>query len=87
MGFGFVILAFLGLMVVAILGLGIWAVPVVLVGLASLAFLFANRAKRVAKETDPGTPHDTPGGPEHVREGYAHEGQAHMTPEQMERAR
>ena len=84
MAFGFLILAAILLGVVAIAGLGIYAVPVVLVGLGSLAFLYANRAKRVADtEADKGTPQDSKGGPEHKREDYAHTGQAHMTPEQM----
>ena len=87
MAMGFVILVFILLVIGSFAAFGYYGIPVVIVGLIGLGILFANRAKRVAKGDDKGTPHDKPGGATHKREDYAHTGQAYMTPEQMKRAR
>lgn len=88
MAFGFVILLGLLLIVAALAGLGYYGIPVAIVLVGALGFLFANRLKKTGgpgEGTSPG--HDDPGGETHQREGYAHTGQATMTPEQMKRAR
>jgi hypothetical protein len=92
MAFGFVILAVVLLLLVAFAGLGIYAIPVGIVGVIALVVLFGSRAKKAGGSPGSG---DGPGQdshargerPTHKREEYAHTGQAYMTPEQMRRAR
>ena len=95
MGLGFLILAAIGLIALGFAtGIGWFAIPVVLLAIvAYLAYTLAMRqkgdhfarAESGPRGPDKGTPQDTPGGPTHSVEGYAHEGQANMTPEQARR--
>ena len=89
MAMGFVVLVFIMLVAGWFVAFGYYGVPVVIVGLMALGVLFANRAKRAAggPGDGDGPGQDSPGGPKHKREDYAHTGQANMTPEQMKRSR
>ena len=88
MAMGFVVLVFIMLAVGSFAAFGYFGIPVAIVGLIGLGVLFANRAKRAAggPGDGDGPGQDSPGGPKHKREDYAHTGQANMTPEQMKRA-
>ena len=89
MAMGFLVLVGIGVIVLSFAAFGYYGIPVAIVGIAALGFLFANRAKRAAGGAGDGDGpgQDRPGGPTHKREAYAHTGQAYMTPEQMKRAR
>ena len=91
MAFGFVILVGIGILVLSFAAFGYYGIPVGIV----LAAVFAGFVLRLAskKGDSPGggsessRAQDSAGGPAHQAEGYAHTGQAHMTPDQMKRAR
>ena len=84
------IIAIIALSILGFISGTIWfALPVVLLAIAlAVAYNLGMRSKqdqfaRVESGPTPGagdSPEDTPGGPEHESTGYAHGGQARMTP-------
>ena len=89
MAMGFVVLVGIGVLVLSIAAFGYYGIPVGLVLAGMFVGLFLSRMKKSAagEGGEASRPHDSPGGPAHKREDYAHTGQAYMTPEQMQRAR
>jgi hypothetical protein len=81
-----VIIAIIAAALLGVAGAGIFAIPVVAVLLFGAAFLFMRQARSPdGAVAEGGTPQDTDHSGRFQRTGYATEGQAHMTPEQIER--